>query len=107
MQQFLYKTIADVATDCCCNLAATSAEVCRDGHGDVAHDKASRYQQLLSYPQQYLRAVRLVAVRIDCQLPSDVPTQIGIDYRALVERKVFIGATTFVFLRRAVAFVKR
>jgi hypothetical protein len=41
----------------------------RDGHGDVAHDKASRYQQLLSYPQQYLRAVQLVAVRIDWQLP--------------------------------------
>jgi len=45
---------------------------------------------------------------IDCRLPPEVPTQIcGIDYRALVEPKVFIGATTFVFLRRAVAFVKR
>jgi hypothetical protein len=45
---------------------------------------------------------------IDCRLPPEVPTQIGgIDYRALVEPKVFIGATSFVFLRRAVAFVKR
>ena len=43
---------------------------------------------------------------IDCQLP-EAPTHIGIDYRALVEPKVFIGATTLVFLRRAVAFVKR
>jgi hypothetical protein len=60
--------------------------------------------QLLSYAQQHLGAVRLAAVGIDCQLPSEVPTQIGIDYRALVETKVFIGATTFVFIRRAAAF---
>jgi hypothetical protein len=52
-------------------------------------------------------AVRLAAVGIDCQLPPEVPTQIGIDYRALVKPKVFIGATTFVFLRRAAAFGKR
>jgi len=54
-----------------------------------------------------LGAVRLAAVGIDCQLPPEVPTQIAIDYRALVELKVFIGATTFVFLRRAAAFGKR
>jgi hypothetical protein len=44
---------------------------------------------------------------IDCQLPPEVPTQIGIDYRALVKPKVFIGATSFVFIRRAAAFGKR
>jgi len=77
-------------------------------HPELRTIKASRYQQLLSYPQQHLGAVRLAAVGIDCQLPPEVPTQIGgIDYRALVEPKVFIGGTTFVFLRRAVAFVKR
>ena len=52
----------------------------------------------------------LLAHGIDssAQLPPEVPTQIGgIDYRALVEPKVFIGATTFVFLRRAAVFGKR
>jgi hypothetical protein len=46
-------------------------------------------------------------VAIDCQLPPEVPTQIGIDYLALVEPEVFTDATTFVFLRRAAAFGER
>jgi hypothetical protein len=52
-------------------------------------------------------AVRLAAAGIDRQLPPEVPTQIGIDYLALVEPKVLTDATTFVFLRRAAAFGER
>jgi hypothetical protein len=44
---------------------------------------------------------------IDCQPPPEVSTQVGIDYLAWVEAKVLIGATTFVFVRRAAAFGKR
>jgi len=60
-------------------------------------------KQLLSYPATNIwGAVRLAAVGIDCQLPPEVPERkLGIDYRALVEPKVFIGATTFVFLPTA------
>jgi hypothetical protein len=67
----------------------------------------AQYQRLLSYPQQHLERMGWRQWGIDCQLPPEVPTQIGIDYRALVKPEVLIGETSFVFIRRAAAFGKR
>jgi hypothetical protein len=66
----------------------------------------AQYQRLLSFATTS-GADGLEAVGDRLPVATKVLTQIGIDYRALVEPKVFIGATTFVFLRRAVAFGKR